>query len=152
MSSKAEKITAMLAGAQSEGIDPYYAGYFAYFNRGLFYEAHDVLEQLWLPQRASGNGLFYKGLIQLAGAFVHLQKNRPGPAAALFKLARKNLIPYPAEHESLDLPEVLAMIERWLEMLEAGDANPLTAGTHPLLTLRKATCVKANTFLDKASE
>ncbi len=60
----------------------------SYFNRQLFYEAHDVLEDLWLPDRHGPNGNFYKGLIQLAGAYVHLQKNRLRPSAALFKLAQ----------------------------------------------------------------
>jgi predicted metal-dependent hydrolase len=135
--SKMEKIEAMIAGIDGDGVDPHYAGYFAYFNRGLFYEAHDVLEQLWLPERGRGNDLFYKGLIQLAGAFVHLQKNRPAPAAALFKLARKNLAQYPADHESLDVRGVLALIESWLAMSGAGGANPLTAGNRPRLALRK---------------
>ena len=49
------------------------------------------------------NGNFYKGLIQLAGAFVHLQKNRLRPSAALFKLAQANLVQFPAFHEQLDL-------------------------------------------------
>ena len=69
-----------------------YLGYFELFNAQLFYEAHDVLEELWLPIRREPQGDFYKGLIQLAGAFVHLQKNRLRPAAALFKLARTNFM------------------------------------------------------------
>jgi len=133
MSGKAQKIAAMTAGFDGRGVDPRYAGYFDYFNRGLYYEAHDVLEQLWLPERGGPNGLFYKGLIQLAGAFVHLQKDRPAPAAALLKLARANLMKYPPKHEHLDLPRVLALIGRWLAMLEAGGANPLTPDSRPTL-------------------
>jgi predicted metal-dependent hydrolase len=123
-------------GANAANLDPHYAGYFAYFNRGEFYEAHDVLEHLWLPQRGGANGAFYKGLIQLAGAFVHLQKNRLGPAAALFKLARTNLQKYPAIHEHLDLRGVLSLIERWLEMLAGATSNPLTAESRPVLALQ----------------
>lgn len=143
MSGKAEKIAARMAGLDRRGtdglgLDRHYAGYFDYFNRGLFYEAHDVLEQLWLPERGGGNDLFYKGLIQLAGAFVHLRKDRLGPAAALFKLARANLMKYPPEHERLDVREVLALIARWLAKLEEGGGNPLTAETRPMLALLKA--------------
>ena len=72
-------------------LDPHYTGYFELFNQQLFYEAHDVLENIWLKDKHGPNGSFYKGLIQLAGAFVHLQKNRLRPSAALFKLARTNL-------------------------------------------------------------
>ena len=42
-------------------------------------------------QRHTPNDGFYKGLIQLAGAFVHLQKDRLRPAASLFRLAQKYL-------------------------------------------------------------
>src|SRR5215468_9066671 len=92
-------------------LDPHYAGYFELFNRQKFYEAHDVLEQLWLKDRHGADGNFYKGLIQLAGAFVHLQKNRLRPAAALFKLAAGNLEKYPDRHEQLNVHEVRELIE-----------------------------------------
>ncbi len=96
MSTKKEKMAGMVDQWHGQGGDPHYLGYFDCFNRGLFYEAHDVLEQLWLQDRHGPNGSFYKGLIQLAGAFVHLQKNRLRPAAALFKLADANFKNYPA--------------------------------------------------------
>src|SRR5258706_15896257 len=95
-------------------LDPHYSGYFQLFNGQLFYEAHDVLEDLWLPDRHGANGNFYKGLIQLAGAFVHLQKNRLRPSAALFKLAQANLGKYPHRHERLDLMAVQGLITRRL--------------------------------------
>ena len=142
MSNKADKIAAKLAelgqGATAPpGMHPCYAGYFTCFNQGHYYEAHDVLEHLWLPQRGGPNDLFYKGLIQLAGAFVHLQKNRLGPAAALFKLARKNLRNFPPAHERLDTLAALALIEAWLARLEQGGGNPLTPESRPALELRQ---------------
>jgi len=108
-----------------EGLDPHYAGWFACFNRGEYYEAHDVLEALWLGQRRGPDDHFYKGLIQLAGAFVHLQKNRPGPADALFRLAENNLREYPARHHELDVSGVLRLIAAWREALAGGTVNPL---------------------------
>ena len=136
MSKKHERITELAAQFAGAGVDPRYAGYFVLFNRQEFYEAHDVLEDLWLPDRHGPNGNFYKGLIQLAGAFVHLQKNRLRPAAALFKLARTNLEKYPARHEYLDLNIVLHLIARWLRQLEADGftINPLSAANFPQLT------------------
>ena len=140
MSSKAEKIAAMMAGIDGEGHDPHYAGYFTCFNRGLFYEAHDVLEQLWLKERHGANGAFYKGLIQLAGAFVHLRKDRLRPAAVLFKLAEANLRKYPGMHEHLDVPAVLGLIQKWLGRLEQLKfaSNPLDTEGRPQLRLEKA--------------
>jgi predicted metal-dependent hydrolase len=137
MSRKSGKIAAMIAQLQGRDLDAHYLGYFECFNRQLFYEAHDVLEELWLPQRQGTNGAFYKGLIQFAGAFVHLEKNRLRPAAALFKLAQANLGKYPPVHERLDMEVVLRIIKLWLSKLEAEDcaANPLSAAAAPKLSL-----------------
>src|SRR2546428_12912527 len=87
MSKKHAKIAALIESCQGHDLDAHYLGYFECFNRELFHEAHDVLEELWLAEKHGPNYSFYKGLIQLAGAFVHLQKHRLRPASALFKLA-----------------------------------------------------------------
>jgi predicted metal-dependent hydrolase len=137
VSKKHERITELAAQFAGDGVDPRYAGYFVLFNRQEFYEAHDVLEDLWLPDRHGVNGNFYKGLIQLAGAFVHLQKKRLRPSAALFKLARTNLEKFPRAHERLDLTAVLALIADWLQRLEQSEftVNPLSAQAAPRLEL-----------------
>jgi predicted metal-dependent hydrolase len=137
MSNKSERVSRMVQSRPAGGLDPYYLGYFDCFNRGLFYEAHDVLEQLWLKDRQGPNGAFYKGLIQLAGAFVHLRKERLRPAAALFKLAHANLGKYPGGHEQLAMPAILALIQHWLGHLERSNfsANPLDTESHPILRL-----------------
>ena len=129
----------MIESFQGQELDAHYLGYFDCFNHQLFYEAHDVLEDLWLPGRHGENGNFYKGLIQLAGAFVHLQKNRLRPSAALFKLARTNLEKYPSPHERLNLGTVQLLIAGWLVQLENGEfqINPLTAWNAPRLALQK---------------
>jgi predicted metal-dependent hydrolase len=120
VSEKTARIAAVLARFQGRDLDAHYLGYFECFNRQLFYEAHEVLEPLWLEQRRGPEEAFYKGLIQLAGAFVHLQKNRLPPAAALFRLAAENLGQYPGTHHLLDVVAVRLMIQEWLTKLEAG--------------------------------
>ena len=101
-----------------------------------------MLEELWLSQRDGPNYAFYKGLIQFAGAFVHLQKHslrypRLRPSAALFSLAANNLKKYPAVHERLDIAHVLGVIQTWLGHLEAAkfESNPLHANPAPRLQL-----------------
>ncbi len=128
----------MIESFRGRELDPHYLGYFDCFNRQLFYEAHDVLEDLWLLDKHGDDGNFYKGLIQLAGAFVHLQKNRLRPAAALFKLARANLEKYPSPHEQLDLQLVLRLIGGWLRQLETNEfkVNPLSVANIPRLALQ----------------
>jgi len=142
VSKKSAKIAALIESCRGRDLDAHYLGYFECFNRGLFYESHDVLEELWLRERPGPDGNFHKGLIQFAGAFVHLQKHteqrpRLRPAAALFKLARANLRPYPAVHRQLEVHRVLVLIEDWLTQLEASNFtfNPLSDRTAPRLEL-----------------
>ena len=135
MSRKSKKIAALIENCHGRDLDPHYLGYCECFNRQLFYEAHDVLEELWLADKQGPNHSFYKGLIQLAGAFVHLQKNRLRPAASLFKLARANLGKYSPVHERLDLAKILTTIDEWLSALECThySNNPLASTTAPRL-------------------
>ncbi|MGD0743629.1 MAG: DUF309 domain-containing protein [Verrucomicrobiota bacterium] len=137
MSRKHKRIAALVEQHQGHQLDQHYVGYFHCFNHQLFYEAHEVLEHLWLTDKHGPNGAFYKGLIQLAGAFVHLQRNHLRPAAALFKLAQANFEKYPREHEHLNLDSMCRLIESWLADLERGrfEVNPLTAENAPKLKL-----------------
>ncbi len=127
----------MVAQFAGRRLDARYLGYFDCFNRQLFYEAHDVLEDLWLRDRKGPNGDFFKGLIQLAGAFVHLQKNRLRPADALFQLAERNLGKYPARHEATDVSALLALVSQWRRALAGNnfERNPLSPSALPSLPM-----------------
>ena len=137
---KRARIAAIIDRLQGRDLDAHYLGYFECFNRQLFYEAHEVLEQLWLPQRRGADGAFYKGLIQLAGAFVHLQKGRPQPAAALLHLAQDNLRRYPPIHHHLDLSIALVLITEWRGKVESAEfkAEWLAPGAALKLELLRA--------------
>lgn len=138
-----ESFVSSLHTGESGGLHPCYAGYFVCFNRGEYYEAHDVLEHLWL-QCEDANDLFYKGLIQLAGGFVHLRKHylRPGhpkdgrrlaPAARLFDLATANLSPFAPHHLHLEVNAVLALAEETASHLRRSDftVNPWSPDRPP---------------------
>ncbi len=132
MSKKDAKVAALLADIDPRGWSLEYAGYFACFNNGLYYEAHDVLEALWLKDRQGTDGNFYKGLIILAGAFVHLQKQRLAPAMALLNLAAKYLSSYPEFHKGLRRSELLRLLDQWIGALETKpDQNPLNDLSNP---------------------
>ena len=127
MSDKSSKVSARVAHIDAMGWDPRYAGWFACFHRGEYFEAHDVLEDLWLEQgRDAPDHGFHKGLIQVAGAFVHAQKGRAGPAVALLRLARSYLGRYPATHHGLDVAALLRRCEAW-------EAGVLSAGVSSML-------------------
>jgi hypothetical protein len=55
----------------------------AQFNQGRYWECHETLERLWLPERYSLR-LFYHGLIKAAVGLLHLEgRNRRGAALKL---------------------------------------------------------------------
>ena len=94
-----------------------YLAFFTCFNEGRFFEAHEVLEELWLEVRHDADGNFYKGLIQFAAAFVHWQEGRTGPAASLLRTAGGHLARYPERHHGLDVARVRRLAAEWVEAL-----------------------------------
>lgn len=60
---KSERISSFVSGLGGDPasvLHPCYQGYFTCFNAAQYYEAHDVLEHLWLTSR-DAHFLFYKG-------------------------------------------------------------------------------------------
>ena len=51
----------------------FYRAYFRLWNEQDYYQAHDVLEHIWL-QTTTDDALYFKGLIQAAGAFRSFEK------------------------------------------------------------------------------
>lgn len=114
MSDKKERMRAFAATFSDSGRwDPRYWGYFITFNQGRYFEAHDVLEDLWLECRKQRLDTFYKALIQLAGVFVHLQKQRLRPARALMDLSQGYLHAHGPVVEGLSLGPVHALLDQW---------------------------------------
>ncbi len=116
---KRDKIAALVQSWEGGDLDPHYLAFFDCFNRQLFFEAHEVLEELWLAERHRPRDRFYKGLIQIAGAFVHIKHGRSAPAAALMELARANLLPYAPVHDRLQVSSLLECLYAWLLRLKA---------------------------------
>ena len=145
---KGERIQAYVESlSRGSKHDPCYIGYFVCFNQQKYYEAHDVLEHLWLKAHGPTNQ-FFKGLIQLAGAFVHLQKQhrrpehstdgrRLQPACRLFKLARSNLEPFSPSFLDLDVRSVLELCSRNILEIEGAEFrhNPWSPNAAPTLAL-----------------
>lgn len=147
--SKGDRIEAYVQslGFEGQNYDPCYLAYFACFNNQEYYEAHDVLEHLWL-QGAGENYAFFKGLIQLAGAFVHLKLQcehpahhkhgrRMHPAVRLFALATKNLAPYAPVHFGLNITNVIDLSVRNTSHIIESDFtdNPWHPDRAPRLSL-----------------
>jgi predicted metal-dependent hydrolase len=149
-SERMEEFVRGLGGHEDKtGFDPCYLAYFKCFNAACYYEAHDVLEHLWLKEGPSSpDYCFYKGLIQLAGGFVHLKLQsahpdhpkhgrRLHPARRLFLLAVGNLSPYQSVHHGLEIDLVKALARRMVSLLEASECsvNPLSMDQSPILPI-----------------
>jgi hypothetical protein len=145
-----ESLVADEPAATGEGIaaHPYYRAFFRCWNEQRYYEAHDVLEQVWLGKTITPeDAQYFKGLIQAAGAFVHLQKHyehpthakhgkRLGPAVRLFRLAEKNLAPFGAERHALRLEEFREMLGRYRGAVDAEQGkNPWNPENAPKISL-----------------
>ncbi len=153
---KGERISKFVSELAGDGVDlakidivnhPYYRAYFQCWNEQRYYEAHDVLEQVWL-NKDSDDDDFFKGLIQAAGAFVHLQKNfehpthakhsrRLKPAVRLFLLAEKNLAPFAPMRHGLDVSGLVDLLRIEREKIERSDfqKNPWSPDYAPRLEL-----------------
>ena len=91
-----------------------YLEFFDRFNRGKFFEAHEVLELLWRKERGEPRD-FYHGLIQIAAVFVHIQKGTPDGGEKLLDTASKYLKKYRPAFMGLDLENLLAETRSCLE-------------------------------------
>ena len=134
MNDRDERSSQRIEGDREASWDQRYVDFFDCFNRGHYFEAHEVLEGLWLTKRRHPDGPFYQSLIQVAGAFVHVQQQRPGPAAALLRRAQHHLSACPATHQGLAVTLVLDRIAGWLAQVEAAPGGPWT-GDPPRLEL-----------------
>ena len=66
------------------------------FNAGKFYESHEHFEEIWQYERGPARDA-YKGLIQIAAAFVHLSRRKYPGAERLLRTALGYLEPYRSE-------------------------------------------------------
>jgi predicted metal-dependent hydrolase len=127
---------------------PFYRAFFHCWNKKRYYEAHDVLEQLWLKSE-SPDADYFKGLIQAAGAFVHLQKQfeyplhakhsrRLSPAVRLFRLSERNLSRFTPRYHGLDVAAFCRLLRKYADRIIESDykTNPWSPETAPNLKLR----------------
>ena len=154
---KGERISQFVAELTGEDVDPaetdvakhpFYLAFFRCWNEQRYYEAHDVLEQLWLNSD-SRDADFFKGLIQAAGAFVHLQKRfehplhakhrrRLAPAVRLFRLAERNLSSFTPRRHGLNVAALCQLLRACSDQIVASDykTNPWSPETAPKICIR----------------
>jgi hypothetical protein len=93
------------------------------FNRAEFFDAHEVLEDVWRAAPAAERK-FLQGLIQIAVALHHHTRGNPVGARSLLKRAAKNLAACPETYAGLELPDLLDSLAEWERALAGGEPVP----------------------------
>ena len=98
-----------------------YRQFWELFNAEKFFEAHEVLEALWLETPAGSERDFYQGLIQIAAAFVHVQKGTPEGGRQLLKKASEKFRKSPPLFFGVQIQNLL---DQTAAVLESGAPFP----------------------------
>lgn len=109
-----------------------YLRFIELFNRGEYWESHEVLEAPW---RRHGSR-FYKGMIIYASAFVHAQRGNPRGVWKQLLKAERYLAEFTPHYMGLDLLRLMDHLRRCKAMVdqEALSAAGLECPTGPELT------------------
>ena len=120
--------------------DPRYLAGVVLFNRGDFFEAHEVWEAIWME--AGPDKKFYQGLIQAAVALCHFCNGNGRGAVKLYKSSRDYMSRYDAHFLGLDQTAFWGQMERcFTELLAMPDptrAVPIDEELIPTIELNPA--------------
>ncbi len=93
-------------------------------HRGHYWESHEAFERAWRDAPAAERGL-WQALAQLAAAFVHAERGRWRPAVRLLGRVERNLGPYPATYQGVDVDALRDAAQQWrARLLEAVEGAP----------------------------
>src|SRR4029077_2374240 len=85
------------------------------FNSGRYWDAHEVWEHEWMPDRKGPEAGFYKGLIQVAAGCLHyMRRNRRG-AVNKWRSGADYLRPYLPEHCGVRLAPLVSSVDGFLD-------------------------------------
>lgn len=89
----------------------------ALFNEGKFFDAHEVLEDVWRAASQEEKKI-WQGLVQVAVALHHYSTgNRVGMRSVLVR-AMKNLAKHPQDFHDIQIPQLLKSLAQWLEAFD----------------------------------
>ncbi len=92
------------------------------FNSRHFFEAHEVLEEIWRAA-PEGEKKFWQGLVQTAVAFHHRSTGNTIGAQSLLNSAIRNLAPYPDIYSGVQLRPLKVSLEKWQEAISKNDVD-----------------------------
>lgn len=89
------------------------------FNRREFFTCHEVLEEVWTPERGPRR-LFLQSLIHVAVGFYHHGRGNHLGATRQLRKALRKLSPYLPECEGIDTARLYGEAQAVLHRIEAG--------------------------------
>lgn len=90
------------------------------FNAQRFWDAHEAWEEPWLTATGETRQ-FLQGLIQLAAAYVHVQRGTYSGGVRLFASALQKLEAFPADYAGVDRAHAVAAAREHRERIARGD-------------------------------
>jgi predicted metal-dependent hydrolase len=93
-------------------------------NHGEFFEAHEVLEDVW-RDAPEPDRKFLQGLIQVAVAFHHRSCGNLVGFRSVLARACRNLSTYPKVYQRVDLAALLSSLDEWRAVGEGDASRPL---------------------------
>lgn len=94
---------------------------------GEYFEAHEVLEQAWL-QAGEFQGYLYRGLLQVAVAYLHITRSNFNGAAKMLLRMRQWLDPLPDACCGVDVTQLRKQLEQLrmeVDEVQCGNASTL---------------------------
>jgi hypothetical protein len=92
------------------------------FNSGQFFEAHEVLEEIWRAAPETEKS-FWQGLTQIAVAFHHRSVGNTIGAQSLLNRSIRNLSPYPDICGGIQLRSLKVSLENWQEAISKNETD-----------------------------
>jgi len=85
----------------------------ALFNEERYWESHEALESAWLTSSGPEKEVL-QGIILLAAAFVHLQKNEEAVALSVMQRAYSKLVAHTGPYFEIDVTALKAEVQQML--------------------------------------
>ena len=97
----------------------------ACYRRGLFFDAHEHWEIVWLKLEEPAKS-FLQALIQLTAAFHHLEKGNRAGTLSLLRRSLRRLKQSPPQFGGVTIAPLCIEISEWLAAIESGTDLPAT--------------------------
>lgn len=88
------------------------------FNSGRYWDAHEVWERAWIPDRKGADSGFYKGLIQIAAGCLHYSRHNRRGAINKWRSGMDYLRPYMPVHNRVRLAPLVEQVAGYLAAID----------------------------------